>query len=238
MELHYHPKTPLEKFGGIVFNTLVENFPQSYYVGGLVRDLILQKEISDIDIATSATPEQIIDKLKTKGIPLSDANKKFGSVIAKRDGLEVEITTLRQDIPSPNRYPKVKFVKSPKTDSARRDFTINALYFKPKDSLVLDYHRGLNDIKNKEIRFIGNAKKRIEEDPLRIIRGVRIALSLNFKLQAATKYAIKKNFFLIDKLTRTKLEKEISKIKNKIQQNSLRKVINNHEYLDNFFKLL
>lgn len=236
MQIKYKPNSVLEKFGQKVHNLLVENFPQTFFVGGMVRDLLLGRKLKDIDIATGATPDQIISMLKKGTIDYQNPNAKFGSVTARQGSLEVEITTLRKDLRSNSRYPKVKFIKSPKQDSQRRDFSINSLYLRAKDSKILDFHQGLGDLKSRRLKFIGNPKQRIKQDPLRIVRALRFALVLNFKLESKTKLAIKNNFALLQNLTQTKITKEIFKINSAGQRQILKSVLGKPKLLDKYFK--
>jgi len=235
MRYNYIPKNELEKFGEKVYNLLVENFPQTFFVGGMVRDLLLERRIVDIDIATSATPKQITTILDSNKVQFNDQYKHFGNVIAHDSKMSVEITSFREDLRGDNRYHKIRFVGSPKIDSQRRDFAVNSLYLQLNNKEILDFQGGLNDIQKKQIRFIGDAKKRILQDPLRIVRALRFALVLNFKLESKTKLAIKNNFSEVKNLTKSKIEKEFLKIKNEGQKNILKKVINNPAYLDKYF---
>jgi tRNA nucleotidyltransferase/poly(A) polymerase len=214
MNLKYKPKTDLEKFGEKVFNLLVENFSQTFYVGGVVRDFLLGKKITDIDIATSAKPFEIAKILKKNSIPLDQSNSRFGVISAIEGKYKIEIATFRKDLESTSRYPNVKFVKTAKQDSSRRDFTVNALYLSPKSLKVLDYHNGLKDLKLRQLKFIGNPALRIKQDPLRIVRALRFAKTLNLKLEKQTAIAIEKNIHLLKTLTPSRIEKEIKKIKN------------------------
>ena len=228
--------TKLEKFGEKVFSVLVENFSQTFFVGGTVRDLLLKKRTVDIDITTVARPEQTLKLLQNAGIICDSKYKKFGVVIAKQKKLSVEITTLRKDLPSQNRYPKVHFISSPRIDSQRRDFTVNSLYFSQKTKRILDFHNGLNDLENKTIRFVGNPKTRIQEDPLRIIRALRFALTLNFTIEKKSLSAIKKDFNLTKKLTQTKIKKELNKISDKKIKLLVKNILDNEKILDKYFK--
>ena len=236
MKFIFHPKSNLEKFGVKVYSALVENFSQTFFVGGMVRDLLISRKVEDIDIATEALPDDVVKILLNHKINVDSINKKFGSIVAKQGSLSVEITTLRLDLKSKDRYPQVMFIRNIMLDSTRRDFTINSLYLSLKTNKIFDFQLGLEDIKTGQIKFIGDAKFSIMEDPLRIVRALRFALILNFKLEKKTKEAIKKNFNLIEKLTRTKLEKEVLKIKNKNKKIILEKVINNPKILDKYFK--
>jgi len=236
MKPTFKPRTKKEKFGAEIYNLLVENFPQTFFVGGTVRDRLLFKKAEDIDIATSATPDKIIKKFQGKRISFDDSGKSFGNIIAKKDGLTAEITTFRTDQYTGSRYPKVSFVKTPKQDSHRRDFTINSLYLSFKTGKILDFHRGLADLRQKRIRFIGKPEKRIREDPLRIIRALRFSLDLKFQLDPKTKTAIKKCFFLTNTLTKSRLTKELSKIKSDDGKRILLQISNNPKLLDKYFK--
>jgi len=225
MKLDYKPKSELEKFGQKVFNLLVENFPQTFYVGGMVRNLLLNKKVADIDIATQVLPLEIVKLLSDSGIACDSSSARFGVVTAKKGTHKIEITTFRKDLPGKSRYPKVAFVKSSKIDSNRRDFSINALYFSPISGKILDFHQGLTDLKLKNLKFIGNPEKRIKEDPLRIIRALRFAQTLNFKLETGSKSAIKNNFYLVETLTKLKIIKELGKIKSPKQRKLILEII-------------
>jgi tRNA nucleotidyltransferase (CCA-adding enzyme) len=232
MKFKYKPKSKLEKFGEKVFKLLVDNFPQTFYVGGMVRDLLLHREITDIDIATQAKPDDIIKTLSKAGITADTGHKQFGVIIAKNINCSVEIATFRKDIYGNSRYPKITFVKTPKQDSQRRDFTINALYLSPKLGTILDFYMGLKDLKLKRLKFIGNPQKRIMEDPLRIVRALRFAKTLDLKLELPTGKAIENNFSLIKTLTKSRIESELKKIKNIGQKKIAAAAINRQTLLD------
>ena len=232
MTIDYNPKSQLEKFGQKVFNLLVDNFPQTFYIGGMVRNILLGKKITDIDITTIATPDQVKKVLADGRILFSDQHQKFGVIAAKRGLLNVEIATFRKDLPNTGRYPKVVFVKTAKQDSQRRDFTVNALYFSPKTQNILDFHNGLKDIKFRRLKFIGNPEKRITEDPLRIIRALRFAQTLNLKLDVKTQAGIKRNFKLVNQLTKPRVKNELEKIQSQKHKNFIQTAIDKHHWLD------
>ena len=176
-----------------------------YVVGGTVRDFLLGKEITDLDFVTDATPEE-----EMKFIPEADFTfKKFGAVRYPYKGKHIDITTLRQEGEyNDSRHPsKVTFVKDPKLDYVRRDFTINAMYL-DEDYKVIDFSTGQEDLKKKLIRFIGDPVKRIEEDPLRIARAERFAKTLGFEIEEKTLQAIKDKRDLLEKLNPEKLKEE------------------------------
>ena len=236
MKFNYKPNNSLEKFGVKVYNLLVDTFPQTFFVGGVVRDLLLDNRIFDIDMATSALPDEVVKILSAANIIADLKYKQFGTVIAKQGNTHLEITTLRKDLQAKSRYNKVAFISNQKIDSQRRDFTINSLYLSLKKAEILDFQKGLADIKKKQIKFIGNPVTKINQDPLRIIRALRFALTLNFKLGDKTRKAIINNLDYIQKITKTKTEKEINKITDAKKRKILIKVINNQKLLDKYFK--
>ena len=179
-----------------------------YVVGGTVRDFLLGKEITDLDFVTDATPEE-----EMKFIPEADFTfKRFGAVRYPYKGKHIDITTLREEGEyNDSRHPsKVAFVKDPKLDYVRRDFTINAMYL-DEDYNVIDFSSGQEDLKKKLIRFIGDPRKRIEEDPLRIARAERFAKSLGFEIEEETLAALNDKRDLLGKLNPEKLKEERKK---------------------------
>ncbi|MFA5990792.1 MAG: hypothetical protein WC794_00920 [Candidatus Doudnabacteria bacterium] len=236
MKYLFKPKTNLEKFGIKVFSVLVENFSQTFFVGGMVRDLLLGKKIVDIDIATQAKPDEIVKLLRLANILVDEKFKNFGVIIARQGNFQVEITTLRKDLKSASRYTKVVFVNDPKLDSQRRDFTINSLYLSGVTGQILDFHEGIKDLTNKTLRFIGNPKNRITEDPLRILRGLRFSLILGFKIEKKSLSAINKYFNLLKIISKTKMDTELNKIPEKKLKLLLLNVLTAKKILDKQFK--
>ncbi|MDR3180235.1 MAG: alpha/beta hydrolase fold domain-containing protein [Holosporaceae bacterium] len=152
-------------------------------VGGAVRNYLMGIAISDIDIATTASPAEIIDIFSgTNDLNVIPTGIDYGTVTLICNKKAYEITTLRSDIETFGRKARVKFTKSFLLDSRRRDFTINAIYL-DKNGRIFDYHNGLNDIAEKNIRFIGEPSARIKEDFLRILRYFRfVALYGEYKI--------------------------------------------------------
>ncbi|MFN7226573.1 MAG: CCA tRNA nucleotidyltransferase [Holosporales bacterium] len=150
---------------------------QTRLVGGCVRDALLGIAPTDIDFATTLSPDTTLarlEKLSVKGIPTGLAH---GTITAVLSNESVEITTLRTDITTNGRHAKVSFGTDWQADAARRDFTINALYA-DADGTVFDFFHGLEDLRRPGgtlVRFVGNAKARVEEDYLRILRFFRFA---------------------------------------------------------------
>ncbi len=236
MRYIYKPKSSLEKFGLKVYEVLVENFPKTFFVGGMVRDLLLKNKITDIDIATEAKPEEVNEILNKYFMETNLGYLNMGVVLATDRKHTVSVTTFRKDLRAKNRYPKIKFVRTAKEDSKRRDFTINSLYLSPKNNKVLDYHKGVLDLKKRVIKFIGDPAAKIKQDPLRIARALRFSLVLNFKIAKKTFTSIKKYYPLLSTLTENRLQKELDKIKNPSQTEILNSTIKDKKLLDNYFK--
>lgn len=192
-----------------VSNIFEEHGYKIYAVGGTVRDFLFEREIHDYDFVTDATPEEM--KLFLDNY--NDVFAKYGVMIYKHKGIKIEITTLRKESSyNDSRHPgKIEFVKNLEEDYLRRDFTINALYM-DKNKKIYDFCDGLNDLKQKEIRVIGDIDKRMKEDPLRILRALRFSLVLNFKLDDALDLYMKNNIDLLNKLNPNKIREEIAKM--------------------------
>lgn len=141
-------------------------------VGGCVRDTLLGLTPTDIDIATPFFPDRVRKKLKRAGIVVIPTGIAFGTVTAEFPDASYEITSLRRDIETNGRFPRIAYSSSYQEDAARRDFTINALY-QDRDGTLYDYHDGLKDLADHRVRFIGEASERIKEDYLRILRYFR-----------------------------------------------------------------
>src|SRR5690625_811220 len=166
-----------------IIDKLEDNGYDAFFVGGCVRDLLLNKEVKDIDIATAAPPS-VVQKLFDKVIPVGIDH---GTVIVRHKSVSYEVTTFRQDDTySDQHHPdEVIFINTIDEDLKRRDFTINALAMN-KHGHIIDLFNGKNDIQNKQIRSVGNARERFLEDPLRIIRALRFSSQLGFMIEAKT----------------------------------------------------
>ena len=143
------------------------------YVGGAVRDTLLGIAVKDVDIATPLRPLKVIGKLKDAGIKAIPTGIEHGTVTALIAFGPVEITTLRHDVSTDGRRATVAFADDWQDDAARRDFTMNALYADPATLEIFDWFGGLDDLKARRVRFIGDARERIREDHLRILRYFR-----------------------------------------------------------------
>lgn len=143
------------------------------YVGGAVRDDLLDLPVSDVDLATRLQPEEVVRRLEAAKIKAVPTGIDHGTVTAVSDGHPYEVTTLRRDVATDGRRATVAFTTAWEEDAARRDFTINALSADPLTGDVFDYFGGLGDLEARHVRFIGDPLKRIAEDHLRILRFFR-----------------------------------------------------------------
>ena len=181
-----------------------------YLVGGTVRDYLLGLPLDDMDAVTDATPIEVI-----KFLPEADATfANFGSLKYKdNSGIKFDITTLREESGYlDSRHPSmVNFVKDPKDDYKRRDFTVNAMYM-DKDLKIYDYCNGQKDLENRILRMVGNPDQRLKEDPLRILRAIRFHLMYHLKIDDTLMEAMRDRFYLLKNLNDAKIESEMSKI--------------------------
>lgn len=192
-----------------VLRTLEDAGFEAYFVGGSVRDVLLHRHVHDVDITTSAYPEEV-KELFDKSI---DTGIKHGTVTVLYGGESYEITTFRtesgyQDFRRPDH---VTFVQNLDEDLKRRDFTINALAMDMHGDIV-DLFNGIEDLKNHIIRAVGNPEKRFHEDALRMMRAVRFMSQLEFKLEEKTEQAIKDNHELLKKISVERIREEFVKM--------------------------
>lgn len=182
-------------------------------VGGAVRDHVLGVACKDIDLATPARPEQVMQELRAAGFHVIETGLKHGTVTAVVDGDTYEVTTLRADVAKEgSRHAQVRFDVDWKEDAARRDFTINALSM-DLDGTVHDYFEGLRDAQNRIVRFIGEPTSRIDEDPLRILRFFRFRDRLGDKhIGNVTFDAIQASAAKLEMISGERIWMEMSKI--------------------------
>ena len=187
---------------------------EALIVGGAVRDLALKISPKDFDVVTNAKPEEIkkiFNKCRVIG-------KRFKLVHVYLYGEIVEVSTFRStslvnaSLDSSGRILKDNNFGSQDEDALRRDLTVNALYYDPIKEIIYDYHNGLNDIKDKIIRIIGDPKKRFKEDPIRMIRIIRFASKLGFEIDSSIKDTIKINSILIKNVPKARIAEDFSKL--------------------------
>lgn len=194
-----------------IIEILQDNGYEAYVVGGCVRDSLLNKQPKDWDICTSATIQEISKVFGTifKIIP---TGVKFGTVtIIADDNVKYEVTTFRTDANyHTNRFPDVKFTKSLKEDLSRRDFTINAIAYN-KSSGIIDLFGGMDDLRNRKIRCVGNPEERFEEDALRILRAWRLECQLSFNIEINTLNAMHEKSHLLKNISNERIGSEFRK---------------------------
>jgi poly(A) polymerase len=148
---------------------LMKALGEARFVGGAIRNTLLGKSVSDIDIATPLTPDKVGTLLAAAGIHFVPTGIEHGTVTAIVDGKPFEVTTLRRDVTTDGRHAVVAFTDDWQLDAERRDFTMNALYA-TADGEIFDFVGGIEDLKAGRVRFVGDAARRIREDYLRILR--------------------------------------------------------------------
>lgn len=189
-----------------VMNQIEESGYEAYIIGGFVRDLLLGINSSDVDICTNATPKELI-----KIFP-SASSKNLGGIDFKLGTYHFEVTTYREEIKYKGRKPiEFNYIDNLLQDIKRRDFTINSICMNSKGE-VIDLIRGMEDLKRSKIRMIGVPSIKIKEDPLRILRGIRLATVLNFNLDKEFYQEVKKNYKVVSRLSNTRIREEFDKI--------------------------
>ena len=208
---------------------------EAYIVGGCVRDILRGAKPSDWDVTTNAKAEETQEIMKkanlktfyenefwTVGVVWPRKSKARGGKIEEIPYDIIEVTTYRSEAKyTDKRHPdEIKFAKTIEEDLARRDFTVNAIALKIENSLkiencklkIIDPFNGQQDLKNKIIRAVGNPEDRFNEDALRMLRAVRLATTLGFKIEEKTAEAIKENFFWLKAVSKERIRDEFLKI--------------------------
>ncbi|MCR5371985.1 MAG: CCA tRNA nucleotidyltransferase [Solobacterium sp.] len=184
---------------------------EAYAVGGCVRDALLMRPTHDYDLTTDALPEEIHRVFQ--GEHIIDTGIKHGTVTVITGGTPVEITTYRTESAyHDHRHPdRVSFTRSLKEDCARRDFTINAMAYHP-DAGIVDWFHGMNDLQAKVIRSVNDPKERFNEDALRILRAVRFAAQLGFRIEEKTAQAVLDMTQDLQYISAERIEAELQKL--------------------------
>lgn len=206
----FTPKNNYQRKVIALYDLLVENFSQTFFVGGSVRNLIWQTTVTDFDIATAATPKQIIKLLATAGYQVDVSAVRLGVLSVIIDHKPVQLATFRTEVYSGSRFPKIRFSKSMLRDAKRRDFTINTLYFNPKNKKISDPLNSFKDVTDKLLRSVGNPRTKFKEDPLRIVRAWRFAKTYRLAIEPATYEAMVELHQLVNRLSETRIKQEIN----------------------------
>ncbi|MBR58860.1 MAG: hypothetical protein CMH54_12680 [Myxococcales bacterium] len=211
VELELAPPTGDERYPGAL--AIVERLHmagyEAYLVGGCVRDMVLGRRPRDYDIATNAVPD-VIEKLFDRTIAVGRA---FGVMQAQSDGEYYEVATFRRDMAyRDGRRPEGVQFCDVVEDVARRDFTVNGLLYDTRSSRVVDYVDGLADLKKQNIRAIGDADARFEEDHLRILRAVRFSTELGFGIEEKTWQSVQRFADKLERISAERIRDEFLKI--------------------------
>lgn len=187
----------------------IEDFGFSaYLVGGCVRDYCMKRESSDIDICTNAKPKDLVNIFEDAILP----KEKYGAVTIYYKNVRYEITTFRKELKYENRRPvEIEYIDDLNLDLQRRDFTVNALAMDSNGNII-DLFNGIKDIKSKVIRSLGDANLKFKEDPLRILRAIRFATVLNFKMDTNILSSICDNAYLLKEISYDRKKVELVKI--------------------------
>jgi poly(A) polymerase len=201
--------------------TLQEHGYKAYVVGGAVRDLLAGIPPKDYDVATNATPEQVRQCFRRSRI----IGRRFQIVHVLMGAETIEVTTFRghhgkegqhsgnkAHTDEQGRVLRDNVFGSQKDDAARRDFTVNALYFDPTSETIVDYHHGVSDLKQKTLRMIGDPKTRYREDPVRMLRAVRLAAKLGLTIDPEASRPIREMSDLIENVPPSRLFDEMLKL--------------------------
>lgn len=230
-ELYKYFKRGLE-----IISILKGKMYEAYIVGGAVRDFILNVDFKDIDIATSATPEAVIDIFKDCDI--DDRYSSFGSVVIREAGFNYEITTFRNEEYVKYKIKDVHYSKKLVEDIIRRDYTINAFALTP-NLTIIDLVDGKSDLEKGIIRIIGSGKRRYREDPSRILRALKLVGKYGYKIENNTIRAMRKSKAYLKEISDLKITSEMQTILEEkkglqalyvIDDNNLFKFLPNYAY--------
>ena len=197
-----------------VLHILTAGGQKALLVGGCVRNALLEEPIDDLDIATDAEPQRVIELMQDAGLRTVPTGMDHGTVTVIAGGKPHEVTTFRRDIETDGRRAKVAFSKAIHDDAARRDFTMNALYA-DKAGRIVDPLGGLPDLLSRRVRFVGDPAERIQEDYLRILRFFRFHArygDASEGLDPAGLAACAKYSYGLDKLSRERIGNEMRKL--------------------------
>ena len=182
---------------------------QAWCVGGAIRDALLGHPHLDWDLATSATPEEVRRLFGKRTIPVGI---EFGTVgVLDNAGTMHEVTTFRRDVKTDGRHAVVEFGASLDDDLARRDFTINAIAYSPREGQIRDPFDGRGDLARRLVRAVGDADARMREDRLRGLRAIRFAARFDFSIDAATRRALEASAPYLGRLSAERVKQELDK---------------------------
>lgn len=203
------PKSKMESTARAIVARLREKGQVAYFAGGCVRDLVRGERPKDFDIATDARPEKV-----QKIFPRTYAvGAHFGVIVVLEEGLQFEVATFRSDgAYLDGRRPTEVHFASAEEDAARRDFTINGMFFEPLAEEIIDFVGGRADLDARLVRAIGDPAQRFSEDRLRMLRAVRFATTLGFEIESATWAALVKQASAIKEISAERVREELVRI--------------------------
>ncbi|MDX1961320.1 MAG: polynucleotide adenylyltransferase PcnB [Leptospiraceae bacterium] len=241
-EVHGIKKTQLDDDALKIIHRLTRYGHKAYLVGGCIRDLLLEKKPKDFDIATSATPNQIKNIFNNARI----IGKRFKIVHVIFKNKIIEVTTFRSlpDHRVSKKTPKEgdyllkrdNNFGTAKEDAVRRDVSVNALYYDPRNETIIDFVGGYEDIKNKVVRVIGNPDISFQEDPVRMLRAVKISVLHGLEIDKKTKLALKKNRGELEKASSARMLEEYNKIFRTLETSNIFKGLAENHLLEVLFK--
>lgn len=210
-----------------ILNCLYENGFKAYIIGGAIRNYLLGFPYNDYDICTDATPDDLTHIFYNYSF--IDQDKKYGSFKLQQNNCNIEITTFRKEFKYiDSRHPsKVVFVHSLEHDIVRRDFTINSIAYSLNEGII-DILNGIEDINKKQIKCIGDSSQKFTEDPLRMLRAIRLSSEYCLSIEENTLKAIKNNISKLDHINPTKLFQELQKY---ISSKNFNKYLDKYKFL-------
>src|ERR1043166_5872534 len=201
--------SPMENTARAVAARLRERGHTAYFAGGCVRDIVRRVTPKDFDIATSATPEAV-QQIFTRTYAVG---AHFGVIVVVENGFQFEVATFRSDDAYiDGRHPTAVHFSSPEEDAKRRDFTINGMFYDPANDKVIDFVDGRADLEQKLIRAIGEPAQRFQEDRLRMLRAIRFATVLDYKIDNRTWDAVVANAASINQISAERIREELMRI--------------------------
>jgi len=206
-------KKKIESHIVYIIQKLQKNGYETYLVGGAIRDLLLGKTPKDYDISTAATPEEVRNVFGRRKVRI--IGKRFKLIHYYHGHEIIEISTFRQapkqqkeDAP-----PRDNDYGTAEEDAWRRDFTVNAMFYDPTKDIIIDYTgKGKEDVKNSIVRVIGDPNERFEEDPVRLLRALKLVGQFNFTIEAETEKSLRSSLSLITHSSHSRLSLELEKI--------------------------
>ncbi len=218
LEVHGITRDRISRGAQKTCETLQQHGHAAYVVGGAVRDLLLEREPKDFDVATSATPEEVRAVFRRSRI----IGRRFRLVHAMFGAETIEVSTFRGAAdggddaqPTTDEHGRIlhdNVFGSLEDDARRRDFTINAMFYDPVREEVLDFHRGVADVKARRLRMIGDPAKRYREDPVRMLRAVRLAASCGLEIEPRTRQPIRTMADLLHNVPKARVFDEMLKL--------------------------